>query len=344
MENFEGFLSEFHLPLFNQGMCEKLICVNPAVAIDASQKRMYVQVGMNSSTTAADFKRKPLNLSLVIDISGSMDEHDGTEKSRLEWAKEAALLTLNELNEQDIVSVVIFDGDASVLIEPSFYAQGNKKTLADKIRELQTRGSTNLEACLHRGYELVARNLKPDYENRVILISDAGLNTGTTDDASLLSLVSDYALEKIGLTAIGIGENFNHAFINKIATTNGGNYIFAQSGKQLARSFANFKYLVSPVAYNIAADIDIRGIEAVLAKAYGIPFKKGEELKELVNIRTLFFSTAEAGGGAMILEYDLPEMVITPVQNNQAAATLACIDASLLPDSNNQSEQVWVFV
>lgn len=305
VENFEGFISEFHLPLLNQGVCEKLMCVTPAIAVDAAHKKLFVQVGMNSSTTAGDFKRKPLNLSLVIDVSLSMKDTDGTEKSRLAWAKDAAMRTLEQLNENDIVSIVSFARNASVLVEPSSYASGNKDLIYHKISTLGFDRGTNFEVGLRKGYELVTRNIKPGYENRIILISDAGLNTGTTDDASLLRLVTDYALEKIGLTAIGVGENFNQAFIHKIATTNGGNYVFAQTGKQLTKIFNNFKYLVSPVAYNIAADIDIRGIEAKLAKAYGIPFKEGNQLKELVNIRTLFFSTAEGGGGAMILEYDL---------------------------------------
>jgi len=103
----KGFMGEFSLSL-NSEECTQLICINPAYKVDSAKKKLYVQVGMNSNLDENAFERKAINLALVIDISGSMSATDDTEKTRLAWAKEAALKTVSELREGDFLSIVVF--------------------------------------------------------------------------------------------------------------------------------------------------------------------------------------------------------------------------------------------
>lgn len=297
----EGLLSEFALPLMNAAECRELICIQPAAMVDMNQKKLFIQIAMNSAVTEESFHRKPLNLGLVIDISGSMGANDLTEKSRLEWAKDAAIRTINKLSEEDLLSIVIFDTESELLLRPTPVA--DKARLIELVSKLGTRGSTNLESGLRLGFEQVSAGLNRARENRVILITDAGLNTGVTDESSLVRLVGDFANEGIGLTAIGIGENFNEEFVRAITLSEGGNYIFAQSGAKIAESFQAFDFLVSPVAFNFKAQLELQNVAARLAHAYGVPAKDDQPVQELINIRTLFF--AGSGGGALLLEYDL---------------------------------------
>jgi len=297
----EGFLSEFDLPLNNMG-CDKLICVQPAILIDQKKGKLFVQVGMNSSVTEKNFKRKNLNLSVVLDVSGSMGANDGTAKSRIEWAKDALRETLAKLNPSDYFSIILFDSTHSVLLDTVLVE--NKDSILKLIDTIYPRGSTNLESGLRKGFELVESRIEPGYENRVILISDAGLNTGVTDPRSLLRLVTDYSSMGIGLTSIGIGENFNQEFIHNITMSRGGSYIFVNSGKEMNNYFENFDFLVTPVAYNFKTSLNFLGSSAKFVKAYGIPQAKGEGSSLAIsNVATLFF--VGEGGGAIILEYDI---------------------------------------
>lgn len=300
----EGFLSEFDLSL-SATECDALICMQPAVAVDAQAKKLYLQVGMNSNVTADQFKRRPLNLSVALDVSGSMSATDGTEKNRLEWAKEVLVKTVQELGEEDSLSIVLFDGASQILQTTTRVT--DKAVLLQKISEVGLGGSTNLEAGLRDAYQLASANIKVGYENRVILISDAGLNTGAISDDILTKLVTDYAAEGIGLTAIGLGLNFNQEFVRKITTSQGGNYLFVNSGLTMSKLFANFDFLVSPVAYNFKSTVKIEGIaSARLLNAYGVPAQReGQPAQELIDIRTLFFAGTE-NGGAILLEYQLP--------------------------------------
>ncbi len=295
----EGFLSSLTLSL-EGGECRELICLQPAYAFDKESRKLFVQVGMNSNVTPESFKRPPLNLSFVIDISGSMAGTDFTERTRLEWAKDAVVQSILNLNENDTVSLVVFDSISEVLLQPTLVT--DKSLIINKVQTLQPRNSTNLYAGLRDGFLLASLAFREDCQNRVILFSDAGLNTGVTDQSSILRLVSDYAGENIGLTAIGVGENFHHDFIHKITMSKGGNALFVHTGKDMMKFFKNFDYLVAPVAYNFKLTSTLQGINAKLVKAYGVPMRKDEPIQELINVRTLFFSEE---GGAIVLEYDL---------------------------------------
>lgn len=297
----EGFLAEFPLSL-PFATCAEAICIRPGITVNENASKMWVQLAMGSNTTPATFKRAPLNLSLVLDISGSMSANDGTEKNRLEWAKEAIGRAIDALNPDDYVSVVIFDTNSEVLV-PATQAS-DKAKIMEKVKALNPRGSTNLHAGLLDGFTQIAK-FQDDltgYENRVILISDAWLNTGVTEDSALTKLVSDYAAEQVGLTAIGLGAQFNQKFIDTVANSRGGNYVYVHSGKDMLRYFESFDFLVTPVAYSLRATLEIQGVDAKLARAYGIPAKAGETVKELISVPTLFFSN---NGGAIVLEYDL---------------------------------------
>ncbi len=160
-----------------------------------------------------------------------------------------------------------------------------------------------MEAGLRDGYNLVSKSFLKDAENRVVLISDAGLNTGATSEEALIRLISDFAGEDIGLTAIGLGLNFNEKFIHGITLGKGSNYIFVNSGKGLENYFKQFDFLVSPIAYNFKAELKLEGLEAKLVKTFGVPMKADAKVQELLDIRTLFL--ASEGGGTILLEYDL---------------------------------------
>lgn len=291
----EGFLTEFELPLSSPA-CEQNICVNVATAQKSLGETLFVQLSLGSKVTAESFARKPLNVSLVIDVSGSMSALDGTDRSRLEWAKAVSLETLGELEESDLLSVVTFATESEIVLEPT--GVSDREGIASSLSALTAGGSTNLGAGLSDGLSLAAQAFVEGYENRVILISDAGLNTGVTDETELFRMVSEYANEGVGLTAIGLGSNFKQDFIEAVTGAQGGNYLFVQSGLEMFRLFDNFDFLVSPIAENFVVDLDIEGYS--LVNAYGVPQRADGSLAGLLDVQTLFF--AGSGGGAIFLE------------------------------------------
>src|ERR1700686_4632908 len=59
-------------------------------------------------------KPMPLNLALVLDVSGSMYEEDGTGISRLKRIQDAAIAALGKLKDSDSMTIVAFAHNAMV--------------------------------------------------------------------------------------------------------------------------------------------------------------------------------------------------------------------------------------
>jgi hypothetical protein len=317
-----GLINEFDLSLPGQ-TCAELLCVTPVVTIDQAAKKLYVRTSIATNVKVDSFVRRPINLAITMDVSGSMDANDNTKQSRLEWAKEAVRKTLEKLVDgQDYFTLSYFSDDAKVLWPVSPEAQPKPITKADKIaildivRRQQTIGSTNLRAGLDLAYrelndakkKLEAANKADGFEHRVILLTDANLNYGDTDESSAVIAVENQSRDNgINLTTIGIGQNFFAKFIDRVSILRGSNYIFAQDGQRMLEYFEQFDTLVTPVAYDFTARVDIQGVDAKLVRIHGVPELSAAPASDnLVSIRTLFFAAPKSkGGGAQVLEYDL---------------------------------------
>lgn len=160
-------------------------------------------------------KRPKLNLSLVLDRSGSMS---GT---KMQEAIAAACYCIDELRDDDYVSIVAFD-HVSQIMSPAQPAR-EKSILKSQIRELFARGST----ALHDGWVVggleVAKFQDPLAVNRVILITDGEANIGLVNPAALATQAGQLNERGISTSTIGIGEQFNEDLLIRMADAGSGN-------------------------------------------------------------------------------------------------------------------------
>jgi len=165
-------------------------------------------------------ERKPLVLTFVIDVSGSM-----ASEGRLELVKESLELLVERLGPDDTVGIVAYTSNAFTVLEP---VSGKRQSKIIKaIDSLYPMDSTNAEAGLRLGYKMAMQAYDPDATNRVILCSDGVANTGNTDPDVILSEVHGYVEEGVTLTAVGVGMgNFNDVLLEKLADNGNGNYAY----------------------------------------------------------------------------------------------------------------------
>ena len=94
-----------------------------------TQATNYVRIALDGSEASDRRQRAPVNVALVIDRSGSM------QGRKIEQAKQAAIAALQRLNEQDIVSVVLYNAGVEVLV-PSTKAT-DRESIIKKIRNVK---------------------------------------------------------------------------------------------------------------------------------------------------------------------------------------------------------------
>jgi len=165
----------------------------------------------------------PRNLVFLIDVSGSMNSPD-----KLPLLRRAMKLLVSTLGAQDHVSIVVYAGASGVVLAPTSGA--DQATIMAALDRLEAGGSTNGGAGIERAYALARQQFDGQAINRVILATDGDFNVGTTDIASLQSLIEHERESGVFLSVLGFGAgNLNDATMEMLANKGNGNYAYIDS-------------------------------------------------------------------------------------------------------------------
>src|ERR1700676_2227757 len=101
-----------------------MIAPQPKIHIERMMYRSSIAVQGDSAASYALIKLIPsglgssvgLNLALVLDVSGSMYEEDGTGISRLDRVKEAARSALDSLKPTDTLAIIAFAHNSQIVL------------------------------------------------------------------------------------------------------------------------------------------------------------------------------------------------------------------------------------
>ncbi|MCG6134833.1 MAG: VWA domain-containing protein [Nostoc sp. LLA-1] len=178
----------------------------------------------------AESPRRDLNLSLVIDRSGSM------AGGALHHALKAAESVIDQLESNDILSVVVYDDAVDTVIPPQ--AVTDKSALKTSIRRVRAGGITNLSGGWLQGCEHVKSQLDSQKINRVLLLTDGHANMGIQDPKVLTATSAKKAEEGITTTTLGFDEGFNEDLLIGMARAANGNFYFIQSIDEATEVFS----------------------------------------------------------------------------------------------------------
>ncbi len=180
-----------------------------------AEGRQLMHVAVQGYDIRTD-QRPPLNLTLLIDVSGSM-----ASPNKLPLAIQSLKLLINELGEKDHVAIVVYAGAAGEVLAPTSGAQ--KHAILAALDRLQAGGSTAGGEGLRLAYSLAKQNFDKTGVNRVMLLTDGDFNVGVADPAKLEDLVSRERESGVYLSVLGFGGgNYNDLLMQKIAQTGNG--------------------------------------------------------------------------------------------------------------------------
>jgi Ca-activated chloride channel family protein len=299
---------------------------NDNYLVDSFNKKIYFYVETKlAKLINLPLKRTPLNISIVIDRSGSM------QGVKMGYAKKAAKGIVDQLQPSDFVSVVMYDNAIDSVQEP--IAVTNKELIKAKIDKITPRGSTNLWGGTEKGYDYVRKNYKPGFINRVLLISDGLANIGITDSSVIHRKVQEFKdNEGISLSTFGVGLDYNETLMTDMAETGAGNYYFIDAPDHMMAMFEKeLSGMLHVVAQNAEISIKLpKGVK--IEKSYPMNYSLvGDVL--VLKLRDLF----EEETRSTLLQFSVQDRTTLPLKFISTLSYTDVLDGKQKTTANENS-------
>lgn len=224
--------------------------VGTPVVLSGGSRTAYLKVGLTGFELPDSKSRAPVNLAIVLDRSSSMSGE------KIQRAKEAAIMVVDRLRDDDIVAVISYDSVVEVLVPATRASE--REHIRAKIRALDARGMTALFAGVSKGAQELRKFLSGDHVNRVILLSDGQANVGPASPNELGHLGMTLAKEGISVTTLGLGLGYNEDLMSQLAMKSDGNHAFVAEAAELARVFdAELGDVLAVVAQEVTVKVHV---------------------------------------------------------------------------------------
>ena len=183
------------------------------------------------------------NIVFLIDVSGSM-----MEENKLPLVKASMKMLVDQLREQDKVSLVVYAGNAGLVLPPTSGA--NKTIIKDAIDKLEAGGSTAGGAGIQLAYKTAKENFVKGGNNRIILCTDGDFNVGASSDDALVSMIEEERKSGVFLTVLGYGMgNYKDNKMEKLADKGNGNHAYidgiSEAKKVLVNEFGGTLFTIA---------------------------------------------------------------------------------------------------
>jgi Ca-activated chloride channel family protein len=299
-----------------------------------------VQLGLNSPIAANPDDRPPLNLAVVVDVSGSMNTN-----GKIDFVRDGLNQLIDGMRDTDQLALITYSDSAQV-IRPLGELSLARAELRDLVDGLIAAGSTNLYAGLELGYQQIFADYDSGRQNRVILLSDGVATAGITADDAIMTMSRGYNSDGAGLTTVGLGTDFNAQLMRGLAEQGDGNTYFLENAGAVSEVFQEeLSYFTVPVAFDLQLELQA-GPHYEFRRAYGSSFWEDTQTGGTLEVPSVFLAHRESdqdvtddggrrgGGSALMIE-----LMPTLQQDDGVAATeadVAVVDVSFREPGTDQ--------
>jgi Ca-activated chloride channel homolog len=197
-----------------------------------------------------DLEKAPKNnLVFLIDVSGSMGS-----PNKLPLVKDALKILVNNLRQEDRVSLVVYAGAAGCVLPSTSGA--NKAKILDALDALDAGGSTAGGAGIQLAYKIAKDNFIKNGNNRIILASDGDFNVGVSSESELAKLIEEKRKEGVSFSVLGFGMgNYKDNKMEQLADKGNGNYAYIDNIDEAKKVFGKE---MGGTLYTIAKDVKLQ--------------------------------------------------------------------------------------
>lgn len=203
----------------------KAVVSHSSLPLLNEEQILYVLLEISPSPDL-EVKRLPLNLCLVIDRSTSM------QGVRLQRVKDATDFIIDFMGESDVLSVVTFNDRAETVIQAQ--SQIDKAFAKSRVNTIRSAGGTEILQGLLAGLSEIDRWRSLEMVNHLILLTDGQTYGG---DEECLREAEDARRRQIGITTMGIGQDWNDKLLDEIAQRSGGTSTYIDSASKVTGVF-----------------------------------------------------------------------------------------------------------
>jgi Ca-activated chloride channel family protein len=309
-----GFFNE-HYNAHPPASCGTELCIASGMSLGrdwlTGAHQATLQISLTTPIDPEAFQRLPMNLVVVVDHSGSMAS-DG----RLTKVKVGLHTMIDNLRDEDRLAIVEFDDRVDV--DATFGELLDRPALHAIIDRLTPRGATNIFDGLERGFELLGDAPPSERQNRVIFLSDGLATAGNTSQLDIMQMASQRVQRGIGLTTIGVGDEFDISLMRGLAEQGAGNFYFLDDPSAATEVFTEeLDYFMQPIALDIKLEATA-GPGYRFDEAVGSRLWSGRSTSGAMQIPAVFVASrttqsgeqGRRGGGSMIFVH------MTPVTRN----------------------------
>jgi len=190
-----------------------------------------LEVDITAPKSAGNNIKRPLELAIVIDRSGSM------RGEKLHYAKRAAAHLVDLLTAEDRAAIVMYDNEINTISPSLGISAKNREQIKSAIQCISSRGSTNLFDGWLQGCREIADSEDKEYFKRTLLLSDGLANQGITDIDEIATHVRELAARDISTSCFGIGLHYNEHLLEAIANAGGGAFHFLEAMSAIPVAF-----------------------------------------------------------------------------------------------------------
>jgi Ca-activated chloride channel family protein len=265
-----------------------------SIAVAGESAASYALVKLIAGGLNEVSKPMGLNLALVVDVSGSMYEEDGTGIARLKRVQDAATSAIEKLKPEDSLAVVAFANNALTLLPST--ALADRAKIEDVIQKIDMYdvdpGGTAMNDGMRLALDEVEKAAGPGQLSQVVVLTD-GETTGEQDCRELARRAAE---KKVHMTLMGVGIDWKASLIKDLANLSGGKwyYIDVNQAAETERIFVEeFETLAAATFKDVEMhlrpmkDVKIKRVRQVVPEIKELTLKEPEERHLVAELGTI---------------------------------------------------------